>query len=74
MSPETPDFAKLARAFSADGPAAEDPNREERTALIADLLRQIWNARGDADVAQVNGSLLTGNVPKLVDAIRSLDR
>ncbi len=43
--------------------------RQSRSAL-----RQVWNARGAADAHVVNASLLTGNVPKVVDAIKALDR
>ena len=64
--PETPDFDQIARQAISGS--------EFHIRRVAEQLRQVWNARGAADVAQVNASLLTGNVPTLVEKLRRLDR
>lgn len=69
-----PDFDRIANeimdAVHVDG----DSDLDEKILKVSQQLRQVWNARGAADIHQVNASLLTGNVPKLVDALRTLDR
>lgn len=70
--PETPDFEQIARRLS--GVWADRGAVEGMTESVAEQLRLVWNARGAADIDTVNCSLLTGNVPKVVDALRSLDR
>jgi hypothetical protein len=70
--PETPDFEKLARQFSPDGAGlteADKAREAKLTPLVADLLRQVWNARGAADLAQ-----LQRPVSEVEAAIRALDR
>lgn len=75
--PETPDFEKLARQFSPDGAGlteADKAREAKMTPLVADLLRQVWNARGAADVAAMETSHANYDWSELEAAIRSLDR
>jgi len=78
--PETPDFDHIAtsllraieKAGGSDRPVAS-------TRAIADQLRQVWNARGAADIAKVEevdaeldgGELFAAG---LTHALRTLDR
>jgi hypothetical protein len=42
---------------------------------IAEQLRQVWNARGAADLAKVEAADATAEpLPDVLDAIRGLDR
>lgn len=69
--PETPDFDQIAHGlknFIDDHPRLSEQN----VRAIAEQLRQVWNARGAADITTVE------HLPKVMedvtDAIRSLDR
>ena len=74
--PETPDFEKIARAIleASDGEPGET--------RIAEQLRLIWNARGDADLAKIEhelamlmGATASGPYLKTLDReLRKLDR
>ena len=44
------------------------------TLMLADQLRQVWNARGAADIATVKAAYLTAPLDHVIGAIRSLDR
>jgi hypothetical protein len=66
--PDTPDFDELARRFAS----AFDVEIH----LVAEQLRQFWNARGAADVAKI-AAAFDGQQPSLEalhQALRSLDR
>ncbi len=74
------DFEQLAESIidmaQIDEWPAFSQGAQRTTAVnaIVSQLRQVWNARGAADVFKVNASMLTGNVVKVVDAIKALDR
>lgn len=70
---ETPDFEKLARQFFID--YVGDP-----IAALKEQLREVWNARGAADIVKVDAELYADGtsrtgLDKMLDlAIRTLDR
>jgi hypothetical protein len=79
--PETPDFDQIAYA------AVRDPSGHVEVARIkpvAAALRQVWNARGAADLALINrdtlrvssaqGRIRTAFELDLLDALQMLDR
>lgn len=85
MMPETPDFNEIARvAVMTFYDTTPRPTRDERAAVanIAERLRLIWNARGDADIAKLETELATHMgvaargpyVMHLDRALHSLDR
>jgi len=52
--PETPDFEKLARAVVPFCLGVKDSDDVvEACRLVAEQLRQVWNARGAADIVKV---------------------
>jgi hypothetical protein len=75
--PETPDFDQIARRLLV-------LDRENRigdaldtfATEIAEELRQVWNARGAADIAKLEGAFeqTQPSVKVLHQALRSLDR
>jgi hypothetical protein len=68
--PEVPDFDQIAeKMFDAMG-----RNRKERIEHYARRLREIWNARGAADIATVEAELPGASTQELGRALRSLDR
>jgi hypothetical protein len=75
--PETPDFEQLARAALTDQIGQYDAYR---VGPVADALRQVWNARGAADLAVLlaedreEDDLVTNALIRLESAIRKLDR
>lgn len=77
--PETPDFDSIARGALADKMGNYDAHR---VAPVAERLRQVWNARGVADVATIEAELarMMGGtasgpyVKNLERAIKGLDR
>jgi hypothetical protein len=81
--PETPDFERIALAIMLrhrrDIDAADD---DEGQAWIVEQLRQVWNARGAADIAKLEIALvpLVGahssviSIKHLDQALRQLDR
>jgi hypothetical protein len=79
LMPETPDFAQIARQL---GEQAGLTGHHAVTTEIAELLRQVWNARGAADLAtleselsQMMGPAAAGPYLKNLDrALRTLDR
>ncbi len=89
-TPETPDFERLAQEFTRcyGRYTQANPMHREELAAVADLLRQVWNARGKADIlvahtgAQLDTILdgahvtnvLTVDANEMEQAIRSLDR
>lgn len=82
---ETPDFEQLARRLivliDSDGAAederpVDDLHRQaiaNQLTVVAEQLRQVWNARGAADIAVIDDVAHTNQEP-VADAIRSLDR
>ena len=62
---ETPDFDQLARQAISGS--------EFHIKRVAEQLRQIWNARGTADITALDDVAHT-NIGPCEDAIRSLDR
>jgi hypothetical protein len=70
---ETPDFDQLARAFmeSATDHGSGSVFGHAVTLALAEQLRQVWNARGAADVAAVKAEVTTGDEFPLM---RTLDR
>jgi hypothetical protein len=54
------------------------PNPARVHSLVKETLRQVWNARGAADIARLEIELLTQNAPAaegpLTRAIRTLDQ
>jgi hypothetical protein len=78
--PVAPDFNTMALRLLVElGPLANDQNPEitqQAMRLVAEQLRVVWNARGAADLAELDAAL-AGASPsiKMVDhTIRSLDR
>jgi len=82
---ETPDFDQIARRLSVPGVITGDP--EVWIRLIAEQLRLVWNARGAADIVQMESTLFalldravpaaspsTPLVTQLDRALRTLDR
>jgi hypothetical protein len=77
--PETPDFDQIARQL---GEQAGLTGQGAVTSEIAEVLRQVWNARGAADITKLDEALAkmppfpqAGPYVKLLDrALRSLDR
>jgi hypothetical protein len=68
--PEIPDFDQIAeRMFDAMG-----ENRRTRVEHYAQRLREIWNARGAADIAKVETEGHGATMKSLTGALRSLDR
>ena len=85
--PETPDFDAMAlgivdrveshiRPDFNLGAHDEDPVRETVIRRIAEQFRQVWNARGAADIATVDASVYVDAVlARVLDQqLRSLDR
>jgi hypothetical protein len=83
--PETPDFKKLAHEIAAQILSHRDDQHVVVVAIAEDLeeqLRQVWNARGAADLAKIEseltsqmGATASGPYLKNLDrALRSLDR
>jgi hypothetical protein len=64
--PETPDFQKIADQLVPP----------ECVAFVVDAFRLIWNARGAADIAQIEAAFAHPHpaVKTLDQAIRRLDR
>jgi len=77
--PESPDFDQIARELSLGlavlGVAAY---REAFAKDLAEQLRQVWNARGAADLAKVDAEMAASaghpHAKNLDRALRSLDR
>jgi hypothetical protein len=71
--PESPDFEQLARQFFID-------YRGDPIVALAEQLRQVWNARGAADIATLETVVPTlttvrpGAMKTLDAALRALDR
>jgi hypothetical protein len=89
--PDTPDFEQIARRVvdAVDShvhdsviPIKSDPVRETVVRQVAEQLRQVWNARGAADIARLEtelsslmGVTAAGQYVKNLDrALRTLDR
>lgn len=82
--PESPDFDAIARRLIAHLPIPQGAEvavhdggaSDEVAASIAEQLRLVWNARGAADLAQLERDDLDGETftDVLVSALRSLDR
>ncbi len=70
--PETPDFDLIARRFVAVWTDGKFPIG--MTASVAEELRQVWNARGEADSKAVHDAGFSFTGQRAEDAIRSLDR
>lgn len=77
---ETPPFAEIAERI-ANNPARRTEFVAGLEEEIEDALRQVWNARGAADIEQVKAKVMTlSNVyigsaaVRLETTIRSLDR
>jgi cyanophycinase-like exopeptidase len=77
--PEPPDFEQIAREpveelrkyFMDDGPDREARQNE----LLGQVLRQVWNARGAADIATLEAEWREGiNRAPMIRALRTLDR
>lgn len=75
------DFDVEAKRYAFAIAAHPDPESMGRhTASLADVLRQVWNARGAADIAKVevmlyaDGTNRPGSDKVLDQAIRTLDR
>jgi hypothetical protein len=66
---DIPDFRQLARDLTWSQDYQDSP-----IGAIEEALRRVWNARGAVDISTVNGTILTGNVPKLVGTLRNLQR
>jgi hypothetical protein len=84
--PETPDFERIAltieEAQPRDGDFAGLEDVARLHATIVEQLRLVWNARGAADIARLDGALsqmmgstASGPYVKNLDrALRTLDR
>ncbi len=77
--PESPNFEQIARQVSDQTGVdrleewdADDPDRVVKA--IAEQLRQVWNARGAADLAKIEAELPGASSKALDRAIRALDR
>jgi hypothetical protein len=77
--PVSPDFEQIARRTVGDN-AGTSPNY--MAAAVAEQLRQVWNARGEADIAKIDselsmlmGATMAGPYVKNLDrALRTVDR
>ena len=80
--PETPDFDQIALTLvqALVDRAEEDlirPGSQRQARIqvnIAEQLRQVWNARGAADLALIENSFPGTHTKTLDQALRSLDR
>jgi len=78
--PDTPNFVVIAREIASR--LAADPSAPDGDIhAVADRLRAIWNARGEADVATIRTELAqigvkaTAHLKDTLDtAVRALDR
>jgi hypothetical protein len=74
--PEIPDFDQIARTLLARLTDPTDPFWTPALRAIAEQLRVVWNARGDADLVELEAAF-AGVSPsmKVIDPIiRALDR
>jgi hypothetical protein len=72
--PDTPDFDTIAAQLLVDlEPLAAEETRQAM-AVVAEQLRQVWNARGAADIAKLEAELPGPDVKQLEHALRTLDR
>lgn len=79
--PEPPDFAQIARRLDNEIRALI-PSQESDQSVdhIAEQLRQVWNARGAADITQIEAAYEAASesgyrsLTELHTTIRSLDR
>jgi hypothetical protein len=78
---ETPNFALIAGQIASTLMPEPSPRNGREVSAIADQLRAIWNARGAADIAAVEGELAqiglnaTSRLQDTLDsAVRSLDK
>jgi hypothetical protein len=78
--PEPPDFEQIARSMITTIVTDDASHRlaiEGALADFAEQLRLVWNARGAADITQIEdarGFLVRSNADALQSKIRSLDR
>lgn len=71
--PESPDFDQMALAI-ADRFGQDEESMPRAVADIAEQLRQVWNARGAADIAKLETAVPGASTKVLAVALRSLDR
>ncbi len=73
--PESPDFESIAREMAVGlvvlGASGMSQHREAFARDLAEQFRQVWNARGAADIESTWRFNIPGDVE---EAIRSLDR
>lgn len=80
MSLQEPDFEALAHVLDNQLRAIISSQESDQSqSIVAMWLRDIWNARGAADLETVYGSVTRGQEvcdirPDIQDAIRALDR
>jgi hypothetical protein len=84
--PETPDFEQIAHSIAMSVPMVTGEKFILHRTHIAEQLRQVWNARGAADLETIQTTLSTATgvtaaalyvenlVKSLVRAISQLDR
>lgn len=82
--PETPDFDQIARNMITPIEGDDDERRQLKAKVVADIaeqLRLVWNARGAADIALLEATVVelferpSPSMAKTLDrALRTLDR
>jgi hypothetical protein len=76
--PESPDFDQIARQLDVeldDSPAGLGGRYlAARLDVIKATLRQVWNARGAADIAKIDAHVSPAMAHELDRALRTLDR
>lgn len=77
--PEPPDFDRLADVCLARVYEVRSKGLIAEHSVVAEQLRQVWNARGAADTTKINAVLADRSIPVLSNtvldrALRKLDR
>lgn len=78
--PETPDFDRIADVCLARVYEVRKKGLIAEHSVVAEQLRQVWNARGAADISKVDAELYADGTSRngfstmLDRAIRTLDR
>lgn len=70
---ETPDFEKITERIALRTGAFQ-ATLPDVVAEVAEQLRQVWNARGAADIAKVEEVYSHASLKAMESALRSLDR
>jgi hypothetical protein len=72
--PEPPDFEQIAKRVLLTVTDITDPHYCGSVTQIAEQLRQVWNARGAADIATIDADLPGASTKQLARVLHRLDR